>query len=665
MPTYQATIRGRPGRMVHRHASIYHHKLLNHSVLASRRVGSHCTASTSGRELPKQYCEATLATNTIKRSMSHEGSLPHFIRTLMNPNATESLPRDGSVTLGPEHNLSLDKVILALGKHRATWRRAIMLYEWLVENEHEFDDRLCASVIRICIKRGQSSRALDIYEWMMRSKASGGGGIRCSVYTYTSVMKAAILQGDFDYALEIWNQANASIPDEMDNHIHTVLIEAFDRKGDVDKALETFTTVQAMEHCPPSVHTYTAAIKAATNGKRYDDAFEIWKDMKANEIKPSAHSYASIIHAHGKVGDWRESIRKFDEMINFGVLPDVVSCTALVDALARNGCWLRAEKFIEWMKKKNINPNVRTYSILISAYARHGELEKASQLFDKMHSGSLGHKNKPNQFTYSLLIKQLALKGLWKDAESIFMFLQKDIMEAKRTVRQDGNQKRPQPAAMNDVICGSMMYAYERAGRWEKALEFLSICESLGYKNNMIIINIALSAVAKAGEMKTAEQIFADITEPDSTTYETMIAGYGLSGNVSRAENIFSDMMSAGYIPKDYAYCGLIAGYTVTGNFQKVVEVYDRAVNAGLQPSVHVYNALLAACDRFHKYDKAILLLDEMKRCKVNGNVMTHNLTVSICTEGVRTVESQQAAITAISAAVAAAGSIMIRAGVF
>ena len=92
---------------------------------------------------------------------------------------------------------------------------------------------------------------------------------------------------------------------------------------------------------------------------------------------------------------------------------------------------------------------------------------------------------------------------------------------------------------------------------------------------------------------------------------------------------------------------------------------YDRAINAQVQPSVHLYNALLAACDRFNKYDRAILLLEEMKRLEIHGNTVTHNLTVSICTEGVRTVESQQAAITAISAAVAAAGSIMIRAGVF
>lgn len=644
-------------------------------IPVSQRVNSHPSASTSGRKLGESCCRATLAANVAgnvagkDRDGRVSTSLPSYICNLMNPDIAVALPEEGTVKLDPEQNVSLDKVILTLGRHRATWTRAIALYDWLVCNGHEFDERLCASVIRICTNRGQIAKALEIFEWMTQGKASGGGGIQCSVYTYTSVMKAAILIGDFDYALAVWNQANTSIPDEMDNHINTILIEALDRKGDVDKALETFSHIQCtwgQRDTNPSVQMYTAAIKAATNGQRYEDAFDIWRDMKISGTEPSAHAYASIIHAYGEFGDWKESIRKFDEMINQGIVPDVVSCTALVDALASNGCWLRAEKFIEWMKQKQISPNVRTYSVLVSSYAKHGELERASQLFDNMYSGSLGPKNKPNQYTYSLLIKNLARKGLWRDAESTFLFLQKEIMEMKRkTSKTDDSKRRTRYLTVNDVICGSMMYAYERAGLWEKALEFLSICESLGYKDNTIIINIVLSALAKAGEMKTAEKIFGEMSQPDNITYETMIAGHGLSGNVTKAEELFDIMLTLGYTPKDYAYCGLIAGYTIRGSFQKTTDVYDRAISAGVQPSVHLYNALLAACDRFHKYDRAILLLEEMKQTKVQGNAMTHNLTVSICTEGVRSVESQQAAITAISAAVAAAGSIMIRAGVF
>eukprot|EP00889_Picochlorum_renovo_P000281 jgi/Picre1/27311/NNA_000280.t1 len=161
--------------------------------------------------------------------------------------------------------------------------------------------------------------------------------------------------------------------------------------------------------------------------------------------------------------------------------------------------------------------------------------------------------------------------------------------------------------------------------------------------NDTIIYNTALSALAKNGQMTTAEDVYADIKCPDQVTYETMIAGYGIAGNAQKAEYFFSLLEQEGMSP----------------------QIMRISTTSRLEANSHLYNALIACCDRFHKYEKAIAFLQEMKDKNIKGNSMTQSLKVTICTAGVRSVESQQAAITAISAAVAAAGSIMIRAGVF
>lgn len=618
-----------------------------------QRTAAASLASTSGR---REGIHAAVAGQVIRcnrsKAMASQNQLPKFVSGLMDPAKTPDLPVN--CDLGPEHNAALDRISMALAKHKATWRRSLLLFDWLLENGHEVDERLCATMIRICTNRGEPRRALDIYRWMRRTSVPV-----CSVFTYTYVMKAAIALGELDYALDVWSQANVSVPREnMDSHIQTLVIEALDRKGEIDRALDMFHEVQS-EGDGVSVHVYTATIKAATNAGRMEDAFEIWKDMKVKGTLPSGHAYASIINAYGKIGDWKEAVRKFDEMVNCGIRADVVSCTALVDALAHNGCWVRAEKLIDWMKSRKIYPNVRTYSILIAAYVRHGEFERASKLFDQMHCGELGPRNQPNEYTYSLLIKRLGEKGRWKEAESIFLFLQKDIMEAKES---KAGQRRI--ASVNAVICSSLMYAYEKGGCWEKAVEFLPVVDALGFGDVVIIRNIALSALAKAGQMSVAEGIFRQLQQPDGVSYETVIAGYGLSGDVEKAEMMLKDMAMAGFEPSDYSYCGLIAGYSRVSSFQKTLEVFHRAQNADIK-SVHLYNAVIAACERFHRYEKAIALLEEMKQRGVQPNSTTHQLMVSVCTEGVRTVESQQAAITAISAAVAAAGSIMMRVGAF
>ena len=186
-----------------------------------------------------------------------------------------------------------------------------------------------------------------------------------------------------------------------------------------------------------------------------------------------------------------------------------------------------------------------------------------------------------------------------------------------------------------------------------------------GSPPNRIVYNTALSAMAKACKVKEAENILSQISNPDDITYETMIAVYGLAGQPEKAELIFSKLISEGYHPKDYAFCGLLASYTVSGHVKAAFDVETRAKESGITESVHLYNGLLAACDRFHKYEKALALLEEMKRLGIKGNSITKTLAVSVCADGMRSIENQQAAFTALSAIVAAAGSVMIRAGVF
>lgn len=604
-------------------------------------------------------------------------TLPDYVARLMDPTVAPDLPKEiARSDLGPEHNASLDRIIATMSKHRATWRRSILLFDWLVQHGYEVDERLCGTVIRLCTSRGDSTKALQVYKWMRTN------GVSCSLFTYTSVMKAAMVGGDFQYALDVFKQASDAIPNEkMDSHIHALLIEALDRKGDIDRALEIYNDVQDRPD-QTSVQVYTATIKAATNAGKVERALEIWEDMKLKGTKPSAHAYASIIHAHGTTGDWKGAVRKFDEMINGGVPADVVSCTALVGALASNGAWSRAEKFIDWMRRNKIHPNVRTYSILVEAHVKHAEFTRAFKLFEEMRSGALGTRNYPNEFTYSLVIKRLGEKGKWKEAENMFWSLQRAVLDdnARDQVgdssdggdssddcgkssmkRHYGHHHQPR---VNAVICSSMMYAYERAGQWEKAMDFLAVSDALGFQDNIVIRNIALSALAKAGQMTKAEEIFGALAEPDGISFETMVAGYGLAGKCTEAKVFIKGMETAGFKPNDYSYCALIAGHSRNGAFNEALEVFHRARDAGIE-SVHLYNAMIASCDRCYKYDKAVQLLEEMRASGIERNGVTKQLAIGIGSSGVATVQSQQEAILALTAITAAAGGALMRLGVF
>ena len=131
------------------------------------------------------------------------GTLPPELYRLLDPSAAVELPPPGTVTLRDADNRELDKLVAALGRNRATWRRALALHEWLLQAGHRADDRLCTTLIRVCAQHGQAGSALQLYDWMCAALVDGGAGLVPSVFTYTAAMRAALTGNLMDRALQV------------------------------------------------------------------------------------------------------------------------------------------------------------------------------------------------------------------------------------------------------------------------------------------------------------------------------------------------------------------------------------------------------------------------------------------------------------------------------
>ena len=103
---------------------------------------------------------------------------------------------------------------------------------------------------------------------------------------------------------------------------------------------------------------------------------------------------------------------------------------------------------------------------------------------------------------------------------------------------------------------------------------------------------------------------------------------------------------------------------------------------AGVAMTVHVYNGLIAACERAQQWDKALALQRSMEEDHVAPNPATRELlaevgrkvtsgpcgmreTHVVCMQGAAAVQDQQLHTTVLSAALAAAGGLLIQTGVF
>ncbi len=95
------------------------------------------------------------------------------------------------------------------------------------------------------------------------------------------------------------------------------------------------------------------------------------------------------------------------------------------------------------------------------------------------------------------------------------------------------------------------------------------------------------------------------------------------------------------------------------GNWRDALRVRTRMQRACVKLTVHVYNALIAACERANQCDRAMELFRQMTSEGVVPNNVTQQLMSGVGKKGVAAVEGQQAAAAALTAALAAAGSLL------
>ncbi|KAG1667855.1 hypothetical protein FOA52_011043 [Chlamydomonas sp. UWO 241] len=787
-----------------------------------------------------------------------EDDLPQELYALLDPSARVALPQPGATTGRRLDNWKLDKLVSQLGKSKATWRRALVLYEWLKDSGHKLDDRLCTTLIRMCADQRDAMTALAVYEWMRAPGSVGGGDLRPTVFTYTAVMRAALNGALLERAMGVWDDAQAC-GIRPDSRLCVIFMEVCARLGQTDRALGMYAAMRAgppRAPCAPTVHAYTAAMRAASEGRRWAKALDIWHDMREAACVPTAHAYAAVISACACGRAWQRAVALFEEMSAAGITPDVVSCTALVSALASGGEADKAEAVVQWMLRTGLRPNVRTYTALMSAMASAKQCTRAVEVLYKMQLPEWGSVS-PNAYTYSVLIKALGDNGYWQLAEAVFASVEQSVLALRATSSADattsgfgggggaygapaahsgggawpagagggaaqlqaeaaprapawasasllngieldiptaiaggaaagsdahnptldpqisgfggfgggiigggggaggyggfggigvsggglcapasggpagamppplrapgggaftpggalsglavalrapptprappapiarpaarqapaaagqapapggvdsgsaavrggstggsvaiapGQQQLPggggasgsaasasgDDAVVNEVVCGALMTAYERAGMWAECIGVLSRSQALGLQPNVVMYNTAISAAGKAGQLELAESLFARVRRPDGVTHESLIAAYGLCGQPTKAEAALRRMSRSGFQPRDYAYCGLIAAYSLAGDTEGALAVLRRVRSGGGQASIHVYNALLAACERGGRAETGLKLLATMSKDGLEPNAVTNALMSAVGRRGVQ-----------------------------
>ncbi|XP_044487731.1 putative pentatricopeptide repeat-containing protein At5g13230, mitochondrial [Mangifera indica] len=534
----------------------------------------------------------------------------------------------------------------------------------LINARHLFDEMPERSVISfVTLIQGyaqsfQFSECLGLFSRLHRE------GHELNSFVFTTILKVLV---SMDWA-ELCSCIHACVyklGHESNSIVGTALIDAYSGCGYVDFARKVFDGIV----CADMV-TWTGMVTCYTENDCFEEAFDMYKEMRIVGFKPNNFTFASVLKAC--LG-----------LEAFGVAKSVHGCalktryemnlyvgTALLDLYTESGDIGSARRIFEEMPKKDVIP----WSFMIARYAQSDQTMSALQLFHRMRRSFV----LPNQFTFASVLQACAtMEGLdlGKQIHSLVvkngldsdLFVSNALMDvyAKCGRIENSMELFMETSNRNDVSWNTMIVGYVQLGVGSKALSLflemlenqvmatevtyssvLRACASLAamepgtqihslivksnYDMNVVVANALIDMYAKCGSINNARLVFDVMNERNEVTWNAMISGYSMHGLSVEALKVFEIMLQRGCKPNNLTFIGVLSACCNAGLLDEGQAFLKSMVgDYGIEPCIEHYTSMVSLLGKAGHLDKAAKLIEEIP---FEPNVMVWRALLGACT---------------------------------
>ncbi|KAF8976111.1 hypothetical protein BGZ46_008562 [Entomortierella lignicola] len=394
---------------------------------------------------------------------------------------------------------------------------------------------------------------------------------------------------DYQQLFMLAEQALGSIPD--DSHRRTAEYEVYNAMlvanatlGDMASAKKNYDDIVRLGLFPDATG-YATLLIATTTGAvdEAHDALRILEEVKRHRIKPNIFFYNVVIGKLSRGRKIERVLEVYEEMVKQNIRPNAITYGTLISACTRVGSEDMAKNlFQEMVSASNYHARHGPHNAMIQFYVRQ---KKDRQTALTYYEDMLQRRLTPTEHTYTLLIEAFACIQPY------------DLTEANRLIQ---SLKRG-PVRATEAHYGALIHAYgvehgdvstaetvfdnmRSAGIVPKGPAYQSLIESF-INNNQVTRAVAIrDELLKSGQPSTAY------------IENTLIRGFGLEKNISKAEQIFEAMVdpygasapspakgqkkNSGHITKEPStYQSMVSAYLENGMVDKAQETLLRMKN--------------------------------------------------------------------------------------
>ncbi|XP_049403763.1 pentatricopeptide repeat-containing protein At1g59720, chloroplastic/mitochondrial [Solanum stenotomum] len=239
--------------------------------------------------------------------------------------------------------------------------------------------------------------------------------------------------------------------------------------------------------------------------------------------------------------------------------------------------------------KLGFDSDVYVNNSLIHFYSSCGCLKDARKVFDEMPERSL--------VSWNVMIDALVQSAEFENALRMFSEMQK-VFES------DGY-------TMQSVLDACAGLGALSLGIWAHAY-ILRKCES-SVDFDLLVNNCLLNMYCKCGSVDIAAQVFERMSRRDLNSWNTMILGFAMHGEVEAAFRCFNQMVSKRVMPDSITFVGILSACNHRGLVDEGRSYFDKMVSEyKIRPVLEHYGCLVDLLARAGRIDKALDVVSNM-----------------------------------------------------
>ncbi|PON76405.1 DYW domain containing protein [Parasponia andersonii] len=419
---------------------------------------------------------------------------------------------------------------------------------------------------------------------------SENGGILNALVVWNSLLSAYSKPCALSDALKLFDEMPMK-----DTVSWNTLISAFLRNGQFDMGFGYFKRMLELGFCRFDKVSLTT-ILSALDGPEFLYVNKMIHGLvfqSGYELETTVGN--SLITSYFKCGCSGLARRVFDEMFE----RNVITWTAMISGLAQNEYYEESLKLFEMMRNGTVDPNSLTYlsslmacsglqalkegrqihaliwklgiesdlhleSALMDMYSKCGSMEDALQIFE--------YAEELDEVSMTVILVGFAQNGFEEEAIQIFKKM------VKAGIKIDPNM----------VSAALGVFGVDTSLALGRQLHALVIKNNFSY--NPYVGNGLINMYSKCGELKESINVFNEMPQRNSISWNSMIAAFARHGDGFGALQLYEKMKFEGVQPTDVTFLSLLHACSHVGLVKMGMEFLNSmAKDHGLSPRTEHY----------------------------------------------------------------------------